>query len=290
MSDLESIVGAPVELPQEAPQPQPAEESAAAEESTPQQEDPQKDGGQQSDSRVVPLAALHEERSKRRELAAQVEAERRTREEMERRFEARLQAIARSATPQKQVPSLEENPVGHLSHKLDVMQSQQQALMQQSQAEREAAQLAEYESALAAKVQHEERVFAATHPDYVDAVKHLHAVRLRELNALGVDDAQAEMQSARELRELAYVTSAKGQSPAEIAYKFAQARGYVGKQPDAAQRIQTAQRGAAAATSLGNGASTGSGAMGARELLAMSDEEFAKATSGDKWRKLMGAS
>lgn len=284
MSDINSLVGESVELPQDAPQEaaEPAQEQQAAPE--PQQAEAQAE----PEPRVVPLAALHEERSKRRELAAQVEAERRTREELERRFEQRLQAMARPPAPQP--PTLDENPLGHMVHKLDTLQAQQQELMQQSEAERQAGHRAAMEAQLANKVQREEQAFVARQPDYQNAIQHMHQLRTRELQVLGMDEFAAEQKSAAELREFAYVTAAQGRSPAEIAYNLAKARGYnPAPAQDPQQRIQTAQRGTAAAASLGGGAST-SGGVTARQLLSMSDDEFAAATSGDKWRKLMGAS
>ena len=138
-------------------------------------------------------------------------------------------------------------------------------------------------------MQREEQAFVARQPDYQNAIQHMHQLRTRELQVLGMDEFAAEQKSAAELREFAYITAAQGRSPAEIAYNLAKARGYnPTPTQDPQQRIQTAQRGTAAAASLGGGSST-SGGVSARQLLAMSDDEFAAATSGDKWRKLMGA-
>ncbi len=285
MSDINSLVGEPVVIPQDAPAEEaaPVQEQAEAATESPAAAEP----AQEPEPRVVPLAALHEERSKRRELAAQVEAERRTREDMERRFEQRLAALARPPAPQP--PALEENPLGHVAHRLDVMQAQQQALIQQSEAERAASQRAAFEAQLANKVQREEQAFVARQPDYQNAVAHLHQLRTRELQVLGMDELAAESRSAAELREFAFVTAAQGRSPAETAYNLAKTRGYnPAPAQDPQQRMQAAQRGTAAASSLGGGAST-SGGITAKQLLAMSDEEFAAATAGDKWKKLMGA-
>lgn len=294
MNDLTSIIGEPVEMPTEAPAPAPEapQEQAAAPAPAPAAE---QEHQPEAEPKMVPLAALHEERMKRRELAAQAETERRAREDLERRMEQRLQALQQAMQPKApEPPSLEDNPVGHIVHKVDALQAQQQALLQQSQQERMQAAQAAAVAQVAQLVQHDEASFKARTPDYLDAVGHLHTMRVRELQALGVGEFAAEQQSAAELKQFAFVTASQGRSAAETAYSLAKAKGYAGKAaaapaqaPSASEQMQMAQRGAAAASSLGNGSATG-GQITMRQLASMSDEEFAEATSGGKWERVLG--
>lgn len=294
MEDLTSIIGEPVEMPTEAPSPAPAPAEPQAEAAQPAQAVEQ-ESAHEAEPKMVPLAALHEERAKRRELAAQADAERRAREDLERRMEQRLQALQQAMQPKApEPPSLEDNPVGHIVHKVDALQAQQQALLQQSHQERLAAAQAAALAQVAQRVQHDEAAFKARTPDYLDAVGHIHTMRVRELQALGVDEFAAERQSADELKQFAFVTAANGKSAAEVAYSIAKAKGYTAKStapavaaPSASEQMQMAQRGAAAATSLGNGSATG-GRITMSQLASMSDEEFAEATSGGKWERVLG--
>lgn len=291
MSDMQSILGEAVELPQYAPAQPEATAAAPQAEAPPAAQEPATPE-QPPEPKVVPLAALHEERGKRRELAAQVEAERRAREELEARFERRIQALAQQGAQQPAPPSPDENPVGYLQHELGAIKAQQQALLQQSERERHQAAQAAQAAQLASRVQQAEAAFVEQKPDYLDAVRHLHSQRMRELQALGVEEFAAERQSSQELRDFALFTAHQGRSPAEVAYALAQARGYAPPRaqapaPDPAVQIKAAQRGTAAAASLGNGGGQ-TGAPSARALLEMSDDEFAEATSGEKWRRMMG--
>lgn len=286
MSDMQGIIGEPVELPKDpAPQEQPIANEAPA--APAPQEAPQE---QPAEPKTVPLAALNEERTRRREIAAELAAERRAREEMERRMEQRLAQLHQAVVPPTPpVPSLDENPAAHLAHGQNELRQTVTQLVQQSQQEREAAQRAQAQAQLAARVQADEATFKAKTPDYEDAVRHMHELRVRELQALGLDDLSASQKSAAELSEFAFVTAMQGRSPAQVAYELAKVRGYTAKAPTPSpqEQIQTAQKGAAAAQSLGGGGSTG-GRLTARQLLSMSDDEFAAATAGDKWQKLMG--
>lgn len=287
MSDLNSILGEPAELPQETTQ-----QEAPAQEAQPAADAPEAHA-QAEEPKVVPLAALHEERGKRREMAAQLEAERRAREDIERRVEARLQALAQARQqPEPEPPAIDENPIGHLSHKLGETQAALRVLAQQSMEDREASHQAAMQAQLAHRVTAAEVSFAGATPDYGDALKFLHSARSRELQAFGVDEMTAAKNSAEEMRVFAMTAAAQGRNPAEVAYALAKAKGYTAKaqaKVDPAEKMAAAQRGVAASQSLGNGGGGGDGKLTAKQLVAMSDEEFAKATAGGNWAKLMGA-
>lgn len=283
MSDLQSIVGDDVNIPQDAP-----ETEQQAPEQPEQQPEAQAEPQQPETPKVVPLAALHEERNRRKELAAELARERAEREALAQRVEERLRAMQEANRPP--VPAFDENPAEHLRHKLDEVAQTQQMTAQQMQAWQRQQQQAAMQQQLAQRVVAEEQQFAAEKPDYYDAVKHLHSSRIRELTALGLDEQSAAQRSAAELQEAAFVYAQQGRSPAQVAYQFALAKGYTPKQAqqaaDAAQKFEAQAQGVKASKSLGTGGAT-RGRMTAQQLLSMSDREFA-ALKEDDWREVMG--
>lgn len=291
MSDLSDIVGPAVDMTEGAAPETLQEAPQGAESAAPERADTQPEASEQAEApearaRTVPLAALHEERARRKELAAQIEQLRAQQAERDRIIEERLAALM----PKPQVPAFEENPAEHLRQKLETVAQTQQATAAQIEAWNRAQQEQAAKAQLAVRVQAAEAEFSRQAPDYLDAIKHLASARVQELMAFGHDEEAARQQSVQELHQHAYWCAANGKDPAAIAYALAKARGYQAKPaaPSAADRFQVQQRGVAASKSLGNG-----GAQQAKTsveaLLAMSDDEFAEATKGGKWAKLMGA-
>lgn len=289
MSDLNDILGEPAEPPQEAPAPEaaPAEQASDAAAPAAQVTANTADAAaaQPEQPKMVPYQALQEERRMRQQLA-------RERAEMEQRVEQRLAALQQQlAPPPPAPPDPTTDPVGFLAHQQQTVSQQVEQLARQQQAAQQQAQIAAAEQQLARKILQAEAEFRTQAPDYDNALSHLHALRVRELQVLGHDEAAAQEQSLRELKQAAFVHAAHGRSPAEVMYGLAKVRGYASK-PQAptvtpAEQMQMAQRGTQAATSLGGGGGT-AGKLDAKALLAMSDEEFAAATSGKKWAQIMG--
>lgn len=281
MSDIESIVGENVEIAQDA---QETQETPAVQEVS---EAPEKE--EHHEQKVVPLAALHEERSRRKELGERLRAAEEARAEMERRVEARLAALQQAMVPPPPAPpSFDEDPARHLKAQLDALNEQQRFLTQQTEESRRAQAQAEQINQLAARVTTSEAEFVREAPDYQDAIRHLAELRIRELQTLGVDEYSAKAQSARELQEFAFVNASQGKNPAQIAYQLAKVRGYTpANAVNAEQKMAMQQKGAQASRSLGGGGSKAAG-LSAQALLSMSDDEFAEATKGGNWAKLMG--
>ncbi|MFO0454266.1 MAG: hypothetical protein ACK52I_37390 [Pseudomonadota bacterium] len=288
---LQSILGESVNLnpdSQESPSNTPSDtpqNTPSGDSGEPSSGESQQSGQQEAKS--VPLAALHEERARRRELQQTLAQERAAREEMERRVEARLQAIAKAQ--QAPVPSLEENPAAHILHKVEEVgataktAAEQLAALQQQQAQQQQIQQ------IATTVNALEAEFQQAKPDYHDALRYMLDSRSREFQALGMSADQARYQAQQEMMQGALVNASRGMNPAEIAYRLAEARGYRPQTaaPTADDRMKMQAKGIAASKSLGNGPAAG-GKIGAEALLSMSDDEFAEATKGNNWRKLMG--
>lgn len=296
MSDnLSEIVGQDVNMEAEQPAPeaehpeQAAQEQAAEPAAEQTQQEPQEP--QEPDARVVPLAALHEERARRKELAADMQ---RMRDEQARRdaiLEQRLAALT-NRQQQEQVPPFEENPAAHLKYGQEQLQQTVQATAQQIQAwqQQQSEQVAIQR--LSSVVAHNEAAFMQQSPDYQEAVDYLRNQRVAEIVADGGDEAQAAEMAKRELMHFALARANAGQNPAEVAYKLAKARGYATKAAPAqqlapAEKLQNQQRVGAASRSIGNGGPANN-KLSLESLATMTDEEFAAATSGGNWQKVMG--
>jgi hypothetical protein len=235
--------------------------------------------------KVVPLAALHEERRARQELQRQLAEDRRQHQETMARFNQRIEALV---TPQRQAPDREQDPVGYLDERIGQVALTQQQLIQQNQFREQAqrqAQAMEQAQNHVRSVAHE---FVKTTPDLGDAVTHLNTMRTRELIALGNDPTQAATRAAQELDEASIAWAVNGRNPAETAYELAKARGYTPKAAQsAADKIAAQQKGTAAARSLGGGGAVSAGKLTAEALANMSDADFAKLSESD-WRQAMG--
>lgn len=285
---LTEIVGQDVNLESEQPTPEVEQQEQGNEQL--QEVEQEQQQPEQQDTRTVPLAALHEERQKRKELAAEIQ---RVREEQARRdaiIEQRLAALAQPR-PEQQIPAFEENPAAHLKYGQDQLQQTVQQTAQQLQAWQQQQQQAAQIQRLAGVVTQHEAAFIQQTPDYTDAVNYLRNQRAAEMMADGVDEQTAINAAHEELVRLALTRAHAGQNPAEAAYKIAKARGYTAKpantQPTPAERIQNQQKGTAAAKTLGSGGPANN-KITAEALASMSDEDFAELTKGNNWQKLMG--
>lgn len=236
--------------------------------------------------KTVPLAALHEERQRIKELRQELNQTKEQTRIGNERLNQLMQAL--QAQQQPQIPDRETDPINHFATVQALQQrqiEQQNAFIAQQQAEREQqAQLAQ----LHQYVNAQEREYVASKPDYLDAVAHLKSVDTRALVALGHDQATAEQIVHRHLTELAANLARQGVSLPERVYALAQAKGYAPKQAETSQRIATAQRGVAASRSLGSGAGT-TNTLTLEALANMPVEDFAEATKDPRvFRRLMG--
>lgn len=240
--------------------------------------------------KTVPLAALHEERKRIKELRRELDQTK----ELTRLGTERLnQLLAAMQQPQQkqELPDAQTDPVAHFDARLRQQQElldRQNEVIQRAQQERaQQEQLMRLQS----HVNAQEREFVAEKPDYMDAVNHLRNADVRALMAIGHDEATAAQIVHQNFIGLAAQLANQGANLPERVYALAQAKGYQPKQatPDAAQqRIATAQKGVAASRSLGSGAGTVNN-LTLEALANMPAEEFAAATKDPAvFRRLMG--
>ena len=266
---------------QQEPAPQAAEENS--------NQDAEQDAEQPKQTKTVPLAALHEERAKAKEMRQklqQLEEQTRVGNERLRQLAAFVQQ--RSAQAQPQIPEFEQDPATNLHARLQQTEARQQelaqiAISQQQEAARQAAI-----NDLKREVARQEAEYAAKAPDYHQALEHLKTAEINALVAIGYDENTAVEVITQNFGSMAWQLRQQGESIPEKVYALARARGYNPQQVTSQQKMQTVQRGVSAAKSLGNGGKVSTN-LSLESLANLPSEEFAQLVSDDKaWRKLMG--
>lgn len=140
--------------------------------------------------------------------------------------------------------------------------------------------------------------FSLIRPDYMEAYRHALHDRVTELMDLGYPMADAVQITNQNEREIVEMALAQGRNPAEVIYAHAARRGYrpasvIGQAPvqarvpAEAERVALAARGQAASKSLSAAGGGVSGSLSLEALAHMSDDEFAEATKGGKWERLL---
>lgn len=245
----------------------------------------------------VPLAALHEERGKRKGL------EKETRELREKvaNFEGRFAVLDRlapkdgAAVPTPVVPTAEDDIFGKVKHTDETVAQLQKRLDDQDAANKVVGE----QKAFVDTYRADANTFVAKTPDYMDAYNHLLGSRAQELIAIGYDDPVALQNSgadvptvqaaAKELHDALvadeYAIADRAlkakKSPAQIIYDLAKQRGYVkkgaaadGKKPGE-DKLDQIERGQATNKSLNaTGGATGDADITAERLLSMPMDEY----------------
>lgn len=229
---------------------------------------------------VVPLPALQEERAKRREAVQRAQAFEQQLAEQARFNQQLLARFAQQQQPQAPDPNVD--PFGNIVHTTHQTQAEIRQIRQE-QAQRDAwqnqqAQQMQWQQA----VQSHESAFRQQTPDYDEAVKFAQAARMNEYQAMGLSRDAAAQRLTQDKVELIQWAFQSGENPAKAAYDWATARGYV----SAGKKLEMQKEGQGASTPSGGGGKSG-GAPSLEALLKMDSKDFAKATSGDNWEKLL---
>lgn len=244
-------------------------------------------------SRTVPYGALAEERARRRELQRELQAATATRERLQERLDTLHALAARSDT------GLVPPTPGE--HTADIIQT--------DRAIDNTAEVPLAEDVFRTQVLQSVRSYAAERPDFLDAYEHARQARIEELSALGYAQDEALAITFDNEREVIAGALSAGRNPAQVIYEFAVRRGYQprerapaslpvsGKAPQTgqtgpaplteAEKIALAARGQAGAKSLSAAGGGSTGTLTLEALADMSDEEFAEATKGERWQRLL---
>jgi len=229
-------------------------------------------GDQQKPEKLVSLAALHEERSRRKEIDRQ----NRVLQQQVAELRGKFSVIERLNAPAPQPePTVENDMAGVVRNTSEAVTQLQKQMEARDTQERTARQ----QYALVDAYRNDAAQFEARTPDFKAAYNHLLQSRAQELTALGYDNPQA-LHEALLADEFAVAQSALAtrRSPAEVIYQLARQRGYgagASLRGNAAARLDTIERGQHANKSLSNaGGSSGDGEIRAEALLKMPMDEF----------------
>ncbi len=238
--------------------------------------DTNKDGNVDKDGiKIVPLAALHEERTRRKTTEANARkletelAELRGKFSIIEKLQAGPQEVQQEVTPETDIFGFAKktgDTVAELQKRLDAQDAQTKEQAARGQ--------------VVSSYQLDAAKFSQKNPDFGDAYNHLLSSRAQELIAMGYEDQQ-DVHNALLADEMAIaeMAIARGKSPAQLIYDLAQQRGYKKADPnaktEAANKLDTIERGQNANKSLSNtGGGSGDGDMTAAALLKMPNDEF----------------
>lgn len=250
--------------------------------------------------KTVPLSALHEERTRRRDLDAKLREAERQIAEFKGKFsvldrlkggdETGANAAANDGAADGKVPSAEEDIFGAVN-----------AITKRLEEDAAARRAASDQQNFVSNYRADAARFVQSTPDYMDGYNYLLQSRAAELQAIGYEGEELGAALQADEIAIAQMAMSKGKSPAELLYALAKQRGYAPKNadepgkgaaaPSGAERLEAIERGQAANKSL-NGAGGGLGGddMTAERLVSMPMDEFEAWCEKNpaKARRLMG--
>lgn len=241
--------------------------------------EPAKAPAKEEPPKLVPHAALHEERERRKAVETAMQ-------EQQRRFDAILAGLGKgpaaepAAPVAEELPAFEQDPQRHIAGKFQTLEQKAAAFdkymqEQQAQQQQQAAlrQLDEYSNSHIQK-------FRATTPDYEDAVNFLLEARTKELQAAPwITPEQVRTQLDQDIFALKLQAAQNNANVAEVAYGFAKAKGYAPKAAadpaaEATAKLEGVARGQKLSIGVGSQGSAPPSRVDAQAISRMSAEEF----------------
>jgi hypothetical protein len=260
------------EAKQEAePEPEPEKEPEKAEE-------PAKEPEKEEDKRTVPLAALHEERDKRKELQGQMD-----------RFKQDFVDLKESLKPKEPEPEpidYNVDPIGATKQKLEALEK----VTEETHKTNQEMQQFQEQQRIATSIKQHEDAFKAQTPDYDDAFNHIINLRTNELKIMGYNDQQIADTIAQGAFGIGVSALQQGKNPAQVLYEMAKNYGY--KTPEAEpekkdttaeKTIEELEKGQEATKKVGAGEAPKEGELTLAEIMKLDGDEFDKAW--DKYQK-----
>lgn len=221
---------------------------------------------------LVPHAAFHEERERRKELQKRVAEQDESYKKLEERQNKILEALAsRNTQPQEQeyVDPLValEREVTNL--KGTIQKSAEQVDTDNKNRDKEFAFFNKYKASTDA--------FAKDSPDFMEAYNFLVESRKNELSVFIKDPNKLNNRLIADERSIVEEAFNNEENPGEVLFNLAKSRGYKVKAPD--KKIEDIDKGLKASKSLGNAGGKSDNDitienMSASDLADLSDEEF----------------
>jgi len=231
------------------------------------------------EAKEVPLAALQEERERRKAA----EAATRQAELNQARLDERLKIINDRLNPPtkpREIPDPDKDALGALKATTEEIK----LFREFQQRQQDETQQRNYAQDIMARASSAEAEFMKQNEDYGVASVFLKKSRQAELEAIGKQPLEIQQILTQEGLLLADAALKQGKNPAELIYNLAKSRGYsrqttvVAAQPVTdAEKLAKIAEGQKANTSLGNvNATPPKPQMSGKDLLAMDDEQFEK--------------
>lgn len=242
--------------------------------------------------RTVPYGALAEERTRRKELQRELQNAIEIQQKLQGRLDllhelAQRQGVVEMGADTEAAPDHGDSPPHESpATEVSVPDVNEQVGVQ-----------------FRTQVMHSVRDVMRERPDFLAAYQHAREARVSELCALGYAPQEALAITFDNEAEIISNAFAAGHNPAQVIYEYAQRHGYrggpgpvqhatravPGSAPamSEAEKVALAARGQAASKSLSNAGGGSAGTLTLEALAGMSDEEFAEATKGDRWQKLL---
>lgn len=220
---------APVAEPAPAPSLDPVTDPAAVIDQGPQDRDEK--------GRFVPHQALHAEREEHKKTRSELQTLREQQAILNDRWNTLLAATKQPEQQPEAPPNPEEDIFAYAKWQGDQIKALTEKVEGRDKAETEARTAAEQERELWGHWSQSAQAYAATAPDFGDAVKFLSDARTKQLNALAVVDpnfSNAEgvtNQINAELKAIVASARARGENPAKVVHDIAKAYGFAGAAP-----------------------------------------------------------
>lgn len=272
MRDAEGAEAPPEQQTEVAPETKQPEQPASAESK------PADDA-----AKMVPHAAFHEERERRKAVEAQMQ-------QMAARFDTLLQRMGQPAQPQQpaapQLPDFATDPQAHITGRFQTVEQRLAQIDQWSRQQVEAQQAQQQAQAIVATAAAQEAEFRTRQPDYNSAAEHLRRSRDAELAAMGIGDpGQRQQMIQQDVMAMAAHAARTGQNVAEWAYNLAKLRGYqpaaAGGTNSAESQLKTIARGQQMGVGIGSQGSAPPVRLDAAAIARLSDDEFARLSAKD---------
>ena len=194
------------------------------------------------------------------------------------------------------------DPLGAMIHKLNAVNRQVAELQTKLAKQQEQQELAQQYQQFAENVKSLRNEFTKANPDFDDAYKHLHGIRIADLMDTGMTKAQATQALHRQELELAASALERGKNPAEVIYGMAKRYGYTGKaaavpegkpaapaQKAAEEKVQRLANGQFAAKAPARAAAPASEGLTVEGLKDASDSDLTRVALDDSaWNRIVG--
>ena len=187
--------------------------------------------------RFVPHQALHAEREEHKKTRSELQTLREQQAILNDRWNTLLAATKQPEQQPEAPPNPEEDIFAYAKWQGDQIKALTEKVEGRDKAETEARTAAEQERELWGHWSQSAQAYAATAPDFGDAVKFLSDARTKQLNALAVVDpnfSDAEgvtNQINAELKAIVASARARGENPAKVVHDIAKAYGFAGAAP-----------------------------------------------------------